>query len=196
VDRFRLTDEDVPLADALASFYLRGAVDDALYGQVRRDDGFGDPAGFPRVVDVDDGDLAQAFVGGLEAEEVIGEGLGLAAGGAPLDDRVPGHTGPIGVGHGEVEHRAVLAGLDVVAVGEQPPLGQFPARGLTLFAGDPNAGNGAPGGRRGALTGGAAGGTLAASRSLAVHARATRRRRVSLSSPPGAGSDTGDDQPD
>ncbi len=130
--------QHLPVADALLAFDLRGAVEDALDGEVRGHQRVGDGPGTRRVVLVDDDQVPDAFVTRLEPQDVRGHRLALADGRVELHDgELVGNAGR--VGDGDVEP-AVLD-RDVVPVVDEVRLGESLPGHLAVLARDTNAGN-------------------------------------------------------
>ena len=135
--------QHVPPADAEFALDRRGAVENRLRAEIGLEDRVGDPGGAVVVVLVEDDDVTQPFVGGVEPEDVLRKGLCVAAVGVAGDD-----VEAVGLGDRfrvdpriERDVYRPVDGLDLVRLGDRVGLGEQPADPFAVIAGDPNAGN-------------------------------------------------------
>ena len=137
-----LTDEAVPPPDPEFALDRRGTVDDGPGRQIGRPDRLGDRLGAFVVVLVDDDDLAEAFVGGVEPEDVVRKRLGLAAIERAFDDLelgVDSELERLGIDR-RIEREIYLAVLDgdLVIARQRPDFGESLSHRLAVLTGDPD----------------------------------------------------------
>ena len=135
--------QHVPPADAEFALDRRGAVDDRPGPEIGSEDRVGDPAGTIVVVLVEDDDVAEPLVGGIEPEDILREGLCVAAIGVAGDDIEPVRLGDRLRIDSRIERDIYrpVGGLDPVLAGDRVGLGEQPTDPLAVLAGDPDAGN-------------------------------------------------------